>query len=128
MNATTRNRLRKRKLRIRGRLADFSREDRGEPVLAATNIHYEVAGRAGAVTCGGLGAIHMLARRSGLVDAIDRDLHLLKIHRPYQESDHVLIHRRCVTRPDEHQGILLHRLGLNLPSNLPVTDEKPTGM
>ena len=38
------------------------------------------------------------------------------------------IRRRCVTRPDEHQGILLHRLGLNLPSNLPVTDEKPTGM
>jgi hypothetical protein len=33
------------------------------------------------------------------------------------------IRRRCVTRPDEHQAILLPRLGLNLPSNRPVTDE-----
>jgi len=38
------------------------------------------------------------------------------------------IRRRCVTRPDEHQAILLHRLGLNLPSSLPVTDKKPSGM
>jgi hypothetical protein len=34
------------------------------------------------------------------------------------------IRRRCVTRPDEHQAILLQRLDLNLPSNVPVTDEK----
>ena len=38
------------------------------------------------------------------------------------------IRRRCVSRPDEHQEILLQRLGLNLPSNLPVTDKKPGGM
>ena len=30
----------------------------------------------------------------------------------------------CVTRPDEHQAILLQRVGLILPSSLPVTDEK----
>ena len=34
------------------------------------------------------------------------------------------IRRRCVTRPDEHQAILLQRLGLHLPSSLPVTDNK----
>jgi len=34
------------------------------------------------------------------------------------------IRRRCVTRPDEHQAILLHRLGLTLPEYLPVTDEE----
>jgi hypothetical protein len=34
------------------------------------------------------------------------------------------IRRRCVTRPDDHQAILLHRLGLTLPEYLPVTDEK----
>jgi transposase len=28
------------------------------------------------------------------------------------------IRRRCVSRPSEHQAILLHRLGLNLPKNL----------
>ncbi|MCE9530267.1 MAG: transposase, partial [Planctomycetes bacterium] len=32
----------------------------------------------------------MLARRIGLIDAIDNRLHLLKIHLPYHESDHVL--------------------------------------
>jgi len=34
------------------------------------------------------------------------------------------IRRRRVTRPDEHQAILLHRLGLTLPEYLPVTDEE----
>ena len=38
------------------------------------------------------------------------------------------IRRRCVTRPDGHQVILLQRLGLTLPSNLPVTDEKMSEM
>ena len=38
------------------------------------------------------------------------------------------IRRRCVTRPDDHQAILLRRLGLTLPSQLPVTDEKPKEM
>jgi transposase len=40
----------------------------------------------------------------------------------------VEIRRRCVTRPDDHQAILLQRLGLNLPANLPLTDEKTTEM
>jgi hypothetical protein len=31
-----------------------------------------------------------LAREVGLVEAIDRRLHLLKLHLPYHESDHVL--------------------------------------
>jgi transposase len=41
-----------------------------------------------------------------------------------QTRDGREIRRRCVTRPDEHQAILLHRLGLTLPEYLPVTDEK----
>jgi transposase len=32
------------------------------------------------------------------------------------------IRKRCVTRPDEHQAILLHRLGLHLPQYLPLTE------
>ena len=31
-----------------------------------------------------------LARRTGLIEPIDRRLHLLRVHLPYQESDHVL--------------------------------------
>jgi hypothetical protein len=34
--------------------------------------------------------MHLLARRTGLIQAIDRRLHLLKVHLPYHESDHVL--------------------------------------
>ena len=33
------------------------------------------------------------------------------------------IRKRCITRPTDHQAILLQRLGLNLPSRLELTDE-----
>jgi len=33
-----------------------------------------------------------LARSTGLVNEIDRRVHLLKVHAPYQESDHVMAH------------------------------------
>ncbi len=32
----------------------------------------------------------LVARKTGLIDDIDRRLHLLKRHLPYHESDHVL--------------------------------------
>jgi len=59
-------------------------------MLAARNIHYDMSDRARAIACGGIGSIHLLARRVGLIDAIDRDVRLLKVHLPYHESDHVL--------------------------------------
>jgi hypothetical protein len=34
--------------------------------------------------------MHLVAQKLGLVEAIDEKLHLLKIHLPYHESDHVL--------------------------------------
>ena len=59
-------------------------------MFTAGNIHYEIAERTHAVAAGGIGAMHLMARKLGLVDAIDRHLHLLKVHLPYHESDHVL--------------------------------------
>jgi hypothetical protein len=59
-------------------------------MLRGSNLRYEMAERTGAVGCGGLGAIHTLVQRLGLVDDIDEQLHLLKVHLPYHESDHVL--------------------------------------
>jgi len=59
-------------------------------MLTATNIHYEAATRTRAITHGGIGTFHTLARQLGLIDAIDQRLHLLKKHSPYHESDHVL--------------------------------------
>jgi hypothetical protein len=56
----------------------------------ASNIHYEIADRTRGMSHGGIGAFQMLARKIGLIDAIDDRLHLLKIHLPYHESDHVL--------------------------------------
>jgi len=59
-------------------------------MLRGGAVRYEVGERSGAVGCGGVGAIHTLVQRMGLVKEIDEHLHLLKVHLPYQESDHVL--------------------------------------
>jgi hypothetical protein len=59
-------------------------------MLAASNIHYELSGRDRGLGAGGIGAMLLLARRSGLSAALDERLHLLKVHKPYHESDHVL--------------------------------------
>ena len=78
------------KRRIERRLDPATVPDAARPQFAAGNIHYEMAGRAQGHGCAGIGAIHLLARRIGLIEALDHDLHLLKVHRPYHESDHVL--------------------------------------
>ena len=38
---------------------------------------------------GGIGAVHKLALASGLVEAIDEKVDVLKVRLPYHESDHV---------------------------------------
>lgn len=91
MNTTTAQKLARRKRRIIKRL-DSRRvwRARTRPMLAACNIGYDVADRARGLCHGGIGAMHVLARRVGLIDAIDSNVHLLKVHLPYHESDHVL--------------------------------------
>ena len=59
-------------------------------MLTASNIHYEIGNRCQGIAHGGIGAVHVLARQLGLIDAIDDRLHLLKFHFPFHESDHVL--------------------------------------
>ena len=81
--------LRARKRRIERRLAG-QMADRGAPVMAGRNIHYEVSAKTEGIGVGGIGALHQLAQRIGLVRRIDERLHLLKVHLPYHESDHVL--------------------------------------
>ena len=44
----------------------------------------------GDITNGSIGAIHLMVTQIGLAKAIDENVHLLKIHLPYHESDHVL--------------------------------------
>ena len=89
MNVSIQNRLRNAKRRIERRL-DGAREDRGKPMFGAVNLRVELADKVRAIGTGGIGLVQRLAEQTGLVEAIDRSLHLLKIHRPYHESDHVL--------------------------------------
>ncbi|MBW1687092.1 MAG: IS1380 family transposase [Deltaproteobacteria bacterium] len=59
-------------------------------MLPRTQVTYEVSDRVQAMPHGGLAAVHELVRGTGLVTRLDEDLNLLKVHRPYHESDHVL--------------------------------------
>lgn len=89
MNTLVYQRLASRKRRLAARIRHDHRPS-DTPVLAASNIQYELAARDRGIACGGIGAVHLLARQSGLIDALDRQLQLLKVHLPYHESDHVL--------------------------------------
>lgn len=90
MNATIRQQLNNHKRRIERRLDKTKLGGCSQPMFTASNIHYEIANRSRGIAHGGIGAIHALARQIGLIDAIDDRLHLLKIHLPFHESDHVL--------------------------------------
>ena len=90
MKKIIRQKLANSKRRIQRRLDKTNLEGCSKPMMTASNIHYEIADRCRGIGVGGIGAIHTLARRSGLIDAIDQRLQLLQVHLPYHESDHVL--------------------------------------
>jgi len=54
------------------------------------NIQLEMADKARAINCGGIGPIAMMVENLGLADEINSRLKLFKRHLPYHESDHVL--------------------------------------
>src|SRR5215467_1590552 len=85
-----RRKLANSKRRIQRRLDKTNLRGCAKPIMTATNIHYEIAQRTRGLSVGGIGAIHALATRLGLPQAIDRHLELLQLHLPYHESDHVL--------------------------------------
>jgi hypothetical protein len=64
--------------------------DASRPMLAAGRVEYELAERTRGLAAGGIGLVQTLVARLGLAAAIDRRLHLFKLHLPYHESDHVL--------------------------------------
>ena len=59
-------------------------------MLGSGKIGYEVGGNVDATCLGGIAAVHRMVTKLGLVDQIDEGLHLLKVHLPYFESDHVM--------------------------------------
>src|SRR2546422_6353731 len=78
------------KQRIRRRLRRRNWRAQSEPMFRGRNIQYEGSDRVRGLGTGGIGAMHVLAQRTGLTAAIDESLRLLQVHQPYHESDHVL--------------------------------------
>ena len=89
MKRKDRERLQQRGAGILERLANEP-EVRTTPMMSATNVAYEVSDRVEATAWGGVAAMHQLARAVGLVNALDEQVHVFEVHKPYHESDHVL--------------------------------------
>ena len=90
MKAKLTQRLHNCKRRIHVRLRPRNWPEQFQPMFKARNIHYDLADKSRGLACGGIGAMHLLAGRMGLPKAINQEVHLLKKHLPYFESDHVL--------------------------------------
>ena len=76
---------------LKGRLDREIKPGQGEkPMIGGLSIQYEMGAKTRAIGCGGIGALHKLVTNVGLDRSINESLHLLKIHLPYHESDHVL--------------------------------------
>jgi hypothetical protein len=90
VNSNVLNKLRQRKRRILRRIENRPGPESESPMITASNIQYELADRVQGLACGGIGAMLLVARKTGLISDIDSHLHLLKRHLPYHESDHVL--------------------------------------
>lgn len=90
MSRKDRRIIEKRKKKLQRRLDRKNFKGAGKPIFAGGNIHYEMSDRTQGMGFGGVGAIHKMVTGLGLDQALNEALHLLKIHAPYYESDHVL--------------------------------------
>ena len=71
MSKSRRKRLVNRKRRMEHRLRPRNWSPRDKPMMAASNIHYELSDRVRGLGSGGIGAMHLLARQTKLIDTID---------------------------------------------------------
>ena len=81
--------LKKREVDILERLAN-GHEVRRSPMMGTAHVVYEVSDRVEATAWGGVAAMYQLACTVGLVESLDERVHVLKIHKPYHESDHIM--------------------------------------
>jgi hypothetical protein len=86
----SRTNFERRQRSIEARLDPRWQPERAEPVLEGGAITYQVSGRTEAIASGGLGMLQAVVDVVGLREQIDEELHLLRRHLPYHESDHVL--------------------------------------
>ena len=59
-------------------------------MFTSGKVHYEIGANPDVMSYGGIASMHRLVTKLGLPEQIDARLHLLKVHLPYHESDHVL--------------------------------------
>src|SRR5712692_8374386 len=90
VNASLQKREARCKQRIQRRLRRRNWPAQSEPMFRGRNLYYEGSDRVRGLAAGGIGAMHLLAQRTGLAAEIDTSLQLLQVHQPYHESDHVL--------------------------------------
>ncbi len=90
MKKIVRQKLAREKKQIERQLEAAVAVNEGGPVLGGGNIEYELSSKARGIAHGGMGLIQRVVRRLGLAQAINGKVKLLKIHKPYHESDHVL--------------------------------------
>lgn len=95
MNRRLRRWHRRQQQKIEARLEPLRggckpRGDGDRPEFRSGRVQYDSSERIQAMPYGGLGVMHDLAHEVGLVRALDADVHVLKLHRPYFESDHIL--------------------------------------
>ena len=98
--------LEKSKQKIQKRLERKQFEDQLEPIMAGSNIHYEMSEKVGAISCGGIGAFHQLVKRVGLDKEIDNNLELLKRHLPYHVYPETINYQKTAnknTHPKEEK-------------------------
>lgn len=93
MGKTTRElrrKLAREQKMIEARLADAVAPNAAGPVLGRAPIRYELAERSRGTAHGGMGMVARLVGELRLADEIDASVIVLRQHRPYHESDHVL--------------------------------------
>ena len=96
--ARQQRKIARRRHRIERRLQRRTWNAQPRPMYTASNIQYEPSDRVRGLASGGIGAMHRLARHVGLVDAIDRQVEVLKVHLLCARAQNRWNAERIVTR------------------------------
>ena len=89
MNKRIKKVIKKRKRNLQARLENNNHETI-EPVFSARRAAFDMSEKISAIHCGGIGIINELVNAVHLPEKINSELKLLKRHKPYYESDHIL--------------------------------------
>jgi len=89
VNAKVRQKLRKRKQKLRRRI-DKREGVFQSPAIRATTTKFELSEKSQAISCGGIGIIMQMVKQLDLRKCINEAVPILKLHLPYDETDHVL--------------------------------------